>query len=55
MTQSWKAARLHEPFSAELRRSKQRMSALGKAATEAVFAQELRRLVGQRRVQLTSP
>jgi AcrR family transcriptional regulator len=48
MTQGWRAARLHEPFSAELRRSKQQMTALGKAEIEAVFAPELRRLVGQR-------
>ncbi len=54
MAPGWRAARLHEPFSAELRRSKQRMNALGKAEIEAVFAPELRRLVGQRRIQLTS-
>jgi TetR/AcrR family transcriptional regulator, regulator of autoinduction and epiphytic fitness len=54
MAPGWRAARLHEPFSAELRRSKQRNSALGKAEIEAVFAPELRRLAGQRRIQLTS-
>ena len=53
MAPGWRAARLHEPFSAELRRSKQRNSAIGKAEIEAVFAPELRRLVGQRRTQLT--
>jgi TetR/AcrR family transcriptional regulator, regulator of autoinduction and epiphytic fitness len=53
MAPGWRAARLHEPFSAELRRSKQRNSALGKAEIEAVFAPELRRLDGRRRIQLT--
>ena len=53
MAPGWRAARLHEPFSAELRRSKQRNSALGKAEIEAAFAPELRRLDGQRRIQLT--
>jgi len=54
MAPGWRAARLHEPFSAELRRSKQRNSALGKAEIEAVFAPELGRLSGQRRIQLIS-
>jgi TetR/AcrR family transcriptional regulator, regulator of autoinduction and epiphytic fitness len=54
MAPGWRAARLHEPFSAELRRAKERMNALGKAEIEAVFAPELHRLAGQRRVQLTS-
>lgn len=53
MAPGWRAARLHEPFSAELRRSKQRNNALGKAEIEAVFAPELRRLDAQRRIQLT--
>ena len=53
MAPGWRAARLHEPFSAELRRSKQRNSALGKAEIEAVFAPELHRLAGPQRVQLT--
>ena len=53
MAPGWRAARLHEPFSAELRRSKQRNNALGKAEIEAVFAPELRPLVGQQRIQLT--
>jgi TetR/AcrR family transcriptional regulator, regulator of autoinduction and epiphytic fitness len=54
MAPGWRAARLHEPFSAELRRSKQRNSALGKAEIEAVFAPELGRLTGRRQIQLTS-
>jgi TetR/AcrR family transcriptional regulator, regulator of autoinduction and epiphytic fitness len=52
MAPGWRAARLHEPFSAELRRSKQRMSALGKAEIEVVFGPELSRLAGQQRLQL---
>jgi len=54
MAPGWRAARLHEPFSAELRRTKQRMNALGKAEIEAAFAPELCRLAGRRRIQLTS-
>jgi TetR/AcrR family transcriptional regulator of autoinduction and epiphytic fitness len=54
MAPGWRAARLHEPFSAELRRAKERMNALGKAEIEAVFARELHQLAGQRRTQLTS-
>lgn len=54
MAPGWRAARLHEPFSAGLRRSKQRNTALGKAEIEAVFAPELRRLAGQRRAELTA-
>ena len=53
MAPGWRAARLHEPFSAELRRSRQRNNALGQAEIEAVFAPELRRLAGQRRARLT--
>jgi hypothetical protein len=53
MAPGWRAARLHEPFSAELRRSRQRNNALGKAEIEAAFAPELRRLAGQRRIRLT--
>lgn len=54
MTPGWRAARLYEPFSAELRRSRLRANALGKAELEIVFASELGRLVGQPRHQLTS-
>jgi TetR/AcrR family transcriptional regulator, regulator of autoinduction and epiphytic fitness len=53
MAPGWRAARLHEPFSAELRRSKQRNTALGKAEIEALFAPELRRLADRPRSQLT--
>jgi TetR/AcrR family transcriptional regulator of autoinduction and epiphytic fitness len=54
MAPGWLAARLHEPFSAELHRSRQRASALGKAELEVTFAQELRRLDGPRRLQLST-
>lgn len=53
MAPGWRAARLHEPFSVELRRSKHRNNALGKAEIEAVFAPELRRLADLPRIQLT--
>ncbi len=52
MAPGWRAARLHEPFSAELQRSKQRTSALGRAELEVVFSPELDRLAGQPREQL---
>src|SRR5712691_10994416 len=38
MTPGWRAARIQQPFSPELRRSKKRMTALGRAELEAVFA-----------------
>jgi AcrR family transcriptional regulator len=53
MAPGWRAARLHEPFSVELRRSKQRNNALGKAEIEAVFAPELRCLADGPRIRLT--
>jgi TetR/AcrR family transcriptional regulator, regulator of autoinduction and epiphytic fitness len=54
MAPGWRAARLHEPFSAELGRAKERMNALGKSEIQAVFAPELGRLGGERRIQLIS-
>jgi TetR/AcrR family transcriptional regulator of autoinduction and epiphytic fitness len=54
MAPGWLAARLHEPFSAELRRCRQRGSALGKAELEVTFAAELGRLDGPRRQALTA-
>ena len=53
MAPGWRAARLHEPFSAELRRSRLRANALGRAELEVVFATELGLLAGQARHQLT--
>ncbi len=49
MTPGWRAARIQQPFSAELRRSTRRMLALARAELEAVFAAELGRLDGPRR------
>ena len=52
MTPSWRAARIHEPFSAELTRNKARTLAMAKAELEAVFAPELAELAGTQRQQL---
>ncbi len=49
MTPGWRAARIQQPFSPELRRSKKRMTALGRAELEAVFAAELGRVAGEQR------
>jgi TetR/AcrR family transcriptional regulator, regulator of autoinduction and epiphytic fitness len=49
MTPGWRAARIQQPFSPELRRSKKRMTALGRAELEAVFATELSKLAGEQR------
>jgi TetR/AcrR family transcriptional regulator of autoinduction and epiphytic fitness len=52
MTPSWRAARIHAPFSPELARTKARTLAKGKADLERVFARELAQLAGKRRQQL---
>ena len=52
MTPSWRAARIHEPFSEHLRRNKARTLALARAELEAVFAPELTQLAGPQRRQL---
>ncbi|HEY0933045.1 MAG TPA: TetR family transcriptional regulator, partial [Trebonia sp.] len=52
MTPSWRAARLYEPFSDELRRNKARTLAMGKTDLEQVFAPELATLAGTKRQQL---
>jgi TetR/AcrR family transcriptional regulator of autoinduction and epiphytic fitness len=52
MTPGWRAARIQQPFSPELRRSKRRMTALGRAELEAVFAAELGTLAGEQRREL---
>ena len=49
MTPGWRAARLQQPLSRELRLTKRRMTALARAELEAVFAAELDQLPGQRR------
>jgi TetR/AcrR family transcriptional regulator of autoinduction and epiphytic fitness len=52
MTPSWRAARLHGPFSEELRRNKARTLAMAAAELEAVFAPELAKLAGKKRQEL---
>ena len=52
MTPTWRAARLHEPFSAELTRNKAWTLAKAKTELETVFIQELGKLPGKRRQQL---
>ncbi|MCW2936530.1 MAG: TetR family transcriptional regulator [Actinomycetia bacterium] len=52
MTPSWRAARIHGPFSAELTRNKARTLAMAKADLETAFAAELAELAGKKRQQL---
>jgi TetR/AcrR family transcriptional regulator of autoinduction and epiphytic fitness len=52
MTPTWRAARLHEPFSAELTRNKAWTLAKARSELEAVFTPELGRLGGKKRQQL---
>ncbi len=52
MTPSWRAARIHGPFSEELKRNNARMIAVAKAELELVFAKELATLAGNRRQDL---
>jgi TetR/AcrR family transcriptional regulator, regulator of autoinduction and epiphytic fitness len=52
MTPSWRAARIYEPFSAELARNKARTLAMAQANLESVFAPELAELTGPKRRQL---
>jgi TetR/AcrR family transcriptional regulator, regulator of autoinduction and epiphytic fitness len=52
MTPSWRAARVQQPFSPELRRAKARTLALGRADLERVFTPELAQLAATRRQQL---
>ncbi|MEP7023441.1 MAG: TetR/AcrR family transcriptional regulator [Actinomycetota bacterium] len=52
MTPGWRAARIQQPFSRELRRSKKRMTALARAELEAVFAVELAQLPAPERQAL---
>ena len=49
MTPTWRAARIHEPFSAELSRSRAVTLAKAKAELETVFTSELAELPGKRR------
>ena len=52
MTPSWRAARLYEPFSAELARNKARTLVLAQGDLQTVFARELAELTGAKRQQL---
>lgn len=52
MAPSWRAARIHEPFSGQLRSNKSRTLAMAKAEVEAVFALELNELTGEKGQQL---
>jgi TetR/AcrR family transcriptional regulator, regulator of autoinduction and epiphytic fitness len=52
MAPSWRAARVHEPFSAALARSKVLTVAKAKAHLESAFEPELTRLAGTKRQQL---
>lgn len=52
MTPGWRAARIQQPFSPELRRSKKRMIALARAELEAVFVNELGQLAPDQRQAL---
>jgi hypothetical protein len=52
MTPTWRAARIHEPFSDELTRNKAWTLAKAKSELETVFTPELGRLAGKKRQQL---
>ncbi len=52
MTPTWRAARLEEPFSAELQQDRKRKVAGGRAELELVFAPELASLSGRERDEL---
>lgn len=52
MTPTWRAARIHQPFSDQLMADRRRRTAGGKAELEHIFAPELAQLPGQQRDQL---
>lgn len=52
MSPSWRAGRLQEPFSAQIRENKARMIELGRDELRRAFAPELRKLRGKRRAQV---
>ena len=52
MTPSWRAARVHEPFSEPLRLNKVRTLAVARSEVETVFATELGQLSEERRRRL---
>jgi TetR/AcrR family transcriptional regulator of autoinduction and epiphytic fitness len=52
MAPSWRAARIHDPFSAELKRNKARTLATANADLERVFTPELAKLAEKKRQQV---
>ena len=52
MTPTWRAARVQQPFSAELRHDRSRKNAGGRAELEVVFGPELAQLTGRQRREL---
>jgi TetR/AcrR family transcriptional regulator, regulator of autoinduction and epiphytic fitness len=54
MTPTWRAARIHEPFSAELARNKARTLMIAKADLERIFAAELAGVAAARRPHLVN-
>jgi TetR/AcrR family transcriptional regulator, regulator of autoinduction and epiphytic fitness len=52
MTPTWRAARIHQASSSELRSDHRRKVAAGRAELEAVFAPEFDQLPGQQRAEL---
>jgi TetR/AcrR family transcriptional regulator, regulator of autoinduction and epiphytic fitness len=52
MTPTWRAARVHQPFSDQLQHDRKRRNSGGRAEIEQVFAPELTRLSAQQRARL---
>lgn len=52
MTPTWRAARVHQPFSEELQHDRKRRNSGARAEIEQVFAPELARLPGPQRERL---
>jgi AcrR family transcriptional regulator len=52
MTPTWRAARVHQPFSDQLQHDRKRRNSGGRAEIEQVFAPELTRLGAQQRARL---
>jgi len=54
MTPTWRAARVHQPFSVELQRDRKRRNSGARAEVEQVFGPELSRLPAQQRERLAN-
>lgn len=52
MTPTWRAARVHQPFSDQLQHDRKRRNSGGRSEIEQVFAPELTRLTAQQRARL---